>query len=94
MWRTGALPPGSHGAGVIGLTGSTLMKLSSFAGELVGARRGLDSLAVYTCAQEDRLYDPSFDAACPLVARYARWLWDGNLDFPYYVEDGLEHDPG
>jgi hypothetical protein len=53
------------------------MKLRSFAGELVGARRGLASLRIYTCTQKDRLYDPTFDATCPLVARYACWLWDG-----------------
>eukprot|EP00959_Pyramimonas_sp_CCMP1952_P276248 5774495-Pyramimonas_sp.AAC.1 len=53
------------------------MKLRSFAGELVGARKGLASLTVYTCTQKDRMYDPTFDATCPLLARYAAWLWDG-----------------
>ena len=38
-WRTGVVPSGSHGAGVIGLTDAALMKLRSSASELVGARK-------------------------------------------------------
>eukprot|EP00959_Pyramimonas_sp_CCMP1952_P424868 8899171-Pyramimonas_sp.AAC.1 len=52
------------------------MKLRSFAGQLAGVRKGLASLTVYTCTHKDRMYGPTFDATCPLLALHAAWLSD------------------
>ena len=78
LWRTGLMPAGSPDAGVVGVTDKTLISLRSFAGELAGARRWpVPPSRPSWPPRKTKIYDPGFEATCPLIARSCAWVWDG-----------------
>eukprot|EP00959_Pyramimonas_sp_CCMP1952_P296762 6208574-Pyramimonas_sp.AAC.1 len=74
LWRTGLLPAAARGSGTGGVD-STLAKLRSMAGLLVGARQHA-GLAAWLATQADEFYDPIYDITIGSVRRYAALFWD------------------
>eukprot|EP00959_Pyramimonas_sp_CCMP1952_P212756 4451724-Pyramimonas_sp.AAC.1 len=58
LWRTDLLPAAAHGSGIGGVVDSTLAKLRSMAGLLVGARQHAGRTA-WLATQTDEFYDPN-----------------------------------
>ena len=75
LWRTGLMPSAGHGAGVTGVTDSTLVSLRAFAASLLGAK-GRAHVTAYLCTHRDAAFDPVVDATVQIVKRYCCWVWD------------------
>eukprot|EP00959_Pyramimonas_sp_CCMP1952_P014867 314647-Pyramimonas_sp.AAC.1 len=65
LWRTGLLPAAARGSGTSGVVDSTLAKLRSMAGPLVGARQHA-GLTAWLATQTDEFYDPIYDVTTGL----------------------------
>ncbi|CAK0792581.1 unnamed protein product [Prorocentrum cordatum] len=76
--RTGAMPAAAHGAGVAGVSDTTLPHIRQFTATLAdGKPHG--GVTAYMIMHPDPLYDHVYDCTLHTAVRYAAWIWDARF---------------